>query len=123
MNNTQTAEAFRSWITSDRAFADHGRQVDNQPMLDTKRGAMIAHLEELCGGEKPRRSFLKYVFGVDSSADLTCRAQNALYLWLAPKPEEPGSKHWVVTNPRARNTAMAVLAAALIAAGQQELPI
>lgn len=114
------AQGFREWITSDKVFADHGCPVDNQPMLNSKRGAMIAHLEDVCGGEPERRSFLKYVFGVESSADLTCRQQNALYLWLAPQKanSDPTDKRWVVTNPKARSTAAAVVSAALVEAGQ-----
>lgn len=118
----RTALAFKQWINSDSPWAQRGKPVDNQPMLDSKRGAMIAHLEDVCGGEKQRRSFLKYLFGIDSSADLTCRQQNALYLWLAPKPVND-SKQWTVSNPKARATAEAVVRAALLEAGQQELPL
>lgn len=120
------AEAFKAWITSDQVFRDHGTFVDNQPMLDRKRGAMIAHLEDICGGEAERRSFLKYVFDVDSSADLHCRHQNALYLWLAPQrvnPHDDNDKRWEVGNAKARATAAAVVAAALRAAGQLTLEI
>ena len=118
----EKAVAFKRWINSDKIFTDSGRPVDNQPMLDSKRGALISHLESVCGGEKQRRSFLKYLFGVDSSADLTCRQQNALYLWLAPK-SVAGSKQWTVSNPKARATAEAVVRAALIEAGQLEMGV
>jgi hypothetical protein len=125
VSHTETAQAFKAYIHSDRIFADRGKPVDNQPMLDSKRGAMLGHLEELCGGVKERHTFLRYVFGVDSSTALTCRQQNALYLWLAPKPADliAGASTWVVTNPRAKATAAAVLAAALIEAGQMELEL
>ena len=94
-------------------------------MPDSKRGAMVAHLEDLCGGEPERRSFLKYVFGVSSSADLTCRQQNALYLWLAPQKvsSDPKDKRWVVSNPKARATAGAVVDAAIVEAGQPEMTL
>jgi hypothetical protein len=116
-----TAAAFRQWITTDAVFTAHECPVDNRPMLNSKRGAMIAHLEDVCGGEAERRLFLAYVFGVDSSADLTCRQQNALYLWLAPfkvRPNDPDDKRWAVGNPRAAATAAAVVTAARLAAGQ-----
>ena len=114
------AEAFRQWITSDQVWADHNTPINNYPMLSSKRGAMIHHLEELCGGEPERRSFLKYVFGVDSSADLTCRQQNALYLWLDPQKanDDPADKRWIVSNPKAPATVAAVLDTVRRAAGQ-----
>lgn len=117
------AEAFREWIMSDQVFTDHGQKVDNQPMLNSKRGAMLGHLDEICGGEPERRSFLKFVFGVDSSTALTCRQQNALYLWLAPQKAspDPADKRWIVSNPKARATAAAIVKAARLAAGQLEM--
>lgn len=122
MNPNEHAEAFREWINSDRAFTDHRKPVDNFPMLDSKRGAMIGHLEQLCGGERERRTFLKYVFNVESSADLHCRQQNALYLWLAPRKDDLAGQ-WGIGNAKAPATVAAVLRAALVAAGQMEFDV
>lgn len=114
------AEEFKVWINGDgpwRRVGKDARYADH-PMVDTKLGVLVKHLNDACGGERERRSFLKYIYGVDSSKDLTCRQMNALYLWLEPRPDAEG-----VWRPRALavSTAKEVVRAALIDAGQQEM--
>lgn len=118
-----TADEFKAWINSDEPFklagADPAKAA--QPVVPHHLGALIGHLNDLTGSDGARRSFLKYLFGVDSSKLLHVRHVNALYYWLAVRPDPEGK--WIVTNPRARATAAAVVSAALVAAGQMQMEL
>lgn len=118
-----TAAAFREWINSDAPFALAGADPAKaaQPCVPHHFGALMGYLDDLCGGAPERRSFLKHVFGVESGRDLHTRHINALYYWLAVRPDADGK--WHVTNPKARATAAAVVSAALVAAGQMQMEL
>ena len=118
-----TADDFKAWINSDAPFelANAAPAKAAQPVVSHHLGALIGHLNQLCGGDGERRSFLKYCFDVDSSKLLHVRHINALYYWLNVKPDDEGK--WQITNPRARATAAAVVTAALVAAGQMQMPL
>lgn len=118
-----TAAAFREWINSDAPFKLAGADTSkaSQPCVPHHFGALMGYLDGLCGDAGRRRSFLKYVFGVDSGKDLHVRHINALYYWLAVRPDDDGK--WHVTNPKATATAQAVVTAALVEAGQLEMEL
>ena len=83
-----------------------------------KKGAIVGHLEEICGGKKERRTFLRSVYGVLSSRDLEPWQWNALWRWLGP-PIEFGGKWY--PHPECEPETRALLRAALIEAGQVEM--
>ena len=118
-----TAAAFKEWIQSDAPFelAGADTKTASQPCVPHHFGALMGYLDAVCGGAGARRSFLRYCFGVSSGKDLHVRAINALYYWLAVRPDADGK--WAVTNPKAQATAAAVVAAALVEAGQMELKL
>lgn len=117
---TPHTEAFKTWINSKGPWfrVSKDPRYADQPMAGNKLGVLVKHLNDACGGERERRSFLKFVFGVESSKQLTCRQMNALYLWLEPRPNDEGV--WAV-RAQAAATAKEVVRAVLIEAGQQEM--
>lgn len=83
----ERAHRFKEWINSDRVFIDTGHDVKYaaMPRTDGTVGALVGHLNRICGGDEARRLFIKFTFDVDSSRDLHVRDRNALMAWLAPK--------------------------------------
>ena len=135
------AAAFKAWINSDRAFLDTGHTLDyaDFPRTAGGVGALVGHLNRVCGGDEPRRLLLHYCFGVDSSRDLHVRQRNALYAWLAPRcfeyaeliptdyetPDldgDPDKEVWLVRRQCAVTAALVVLAARA-ALGQMAMPV
>jgi hypothetical protein len=118
-----TAAAFKAWINSDAPFelAHADPALAARPLVPHHLGALIGHLNRVCGGDGERRSFLKYCFDVDSSKLLHVRHINALYYWLRVQPDAEGA--WHVTNAKAAATAAAVVRESLLAAGQMEMPL
>ena len=118
-----TAAAFRDWITSDAPFklANADPAKASLPCVPHHLGALIGHLNDLTGSDGARRSFLKYLFAVDSSKSLHVRHINALYYWLAVRQDAEGK--YYISNPKARATAAAVVSAALVDAGQLQLEL
>lgn len=96
-----------------------GKTEGREPLSRGALGAATHHLETACGGERERRTFLRAVFGVGSSKDLTDDERSALYTWLSPVEAEDG--RWVVGNPDAGPAAREVVREALLDAGQLEL--
>lgn len=136
------AAKFRAWINSDRVFVDRGRNPafsDFRADNDRGRlGAVLGHIEDLTGGE--RKLFLRYVFGVDSAADLSVTQRNALWAWLSPRKfgaadpipaeyEPPdldaadAKASWWLVRRSCRAAAQAVVHAARVEAGQLEFPV
>lgn len=138
MTPTERALAFREWITSDAPFKGDATKAAFPTTAGTV-GALVGHLNRVCGGDVNRRMFLHWCFGVDSSRDLHVRDRNALLAWLAPKhfdyaervpldyeaPDldaETERGQWLVRR-QCRVTAEAVVEAARLALGQLAMPI
>jgi hypothetical protein len=117
-SNATTAKAFKAWVNSDAPFKlAHARPSEAaQPLVPHHLGALVGHLNTVCGSDDARRLFLHYCFGVDSSKALHVRQINALYYWLRVAPDREGK--WSVTNAKASATAAAVVAVSRLAAGQ-----
>lgn len=135
----ERADRFREWIASDRVFIDTGRGLSYaaHPTTTGTIGALLGHLNAVCGGDEARRLFLKFCFLVDTSRDLHVRDRNALLAWLAPRHFEMGDKipadyewpdldrdldkgFWLV-RAKCRDTAALVVAAARARLGQLEI--
>lgn len=115
----RTPEEFKQWLNSPAVFAarrwSQARSVTPAPQ---HVGPIAGFLDDICGGQKERHSFLRYVFGVDSLNKLNALQLNSLWAWLSPAPLADGTwgplaqcKHW----------AGLVVRAAIIDAGQMEL--
>lgn len=132
---------FKAWLNSNAVFLDtgHDLQYAAMPRTEGTVGALVGHLNAVCGGDEARRLFIKYCFDVESSRDLHVRDRNALLAWLAPKhfdyteriPAEyempdfdadPEKGFWLVRR-QCRVTAAAVIEAARLMLGQLAMPI
>lgn len=115
----KTAADFRAWLNSPAVFKARGWS-ESRSLIPAPQhvGPIAAYLDQLCGGERERHSFLRYVFGVDSLKKLNTLQQNSLWAWLSPAPLDDGT--WGVL-PRCKHWAEACGRAALIEAGQMEL--
>jgi hypothetical protein len=118
-----TAAAFKEWILSEEPFKLAGAdpKFAAQPLVPHHLGALIGHLNTLTGSNDARRHFLKYLFDVETSRALHVRHVNSLYYWLNVKQD--ADEKYYIGNPRAAQTAAAVVAAAREAAGQLELKL
>jgi hypothetical protein len=118
-----SAAAFKAWINSNAPFqlANANPRTAAQPLVPHQLGALLIHLDTLCGGADNRRAFLRYCFANEDNDMLHCRHINALFYWLHVRPDGEGK--WVVTNPNAQRTARAVVAEAQQAGVQAELPL
>lgn len=141
MTPTERAHRFREWIMSDAVFlaSGHDLKFAAMPRSDGTVGALVGHLNRVCGGDVNRRMFQHYVFGVDSSRDLHVRDRNALLAWLAPRhfgyfdripadyeaPDleaDPDKGQWLCRRQCAV-TAAAVVEASRLALGQLAMPM
>lgn len=118
-----SAADFRAWITSDEPFrlAHANPKVAAQPVVPHHLGSLLGHLDALCGSADARRLFLRYCFDNDDNERLHVRQINALYYWLCIRPDADGK--WVITNPRAQATALAVVREAQLAGEQLEMGV
>lgn len=115
----KTASDFRAWLNSPAVFTARGWSQSRAAMPAPNHTGLIAsYLNDLCGGERERRSFLRYLFGVDSLKKLDTTQLNALWAWLSPAPLDNGE--WGVL-PQCKHWAGLVVRAAAVEAGQLEL--
>lgn len=95
----------------------------NQPSVATNgdlKSAMASLSGLVNGRDSDRKAVLRYLFGVDSGAQLTVSQCKALKRWIGSKPNADGE--WV-PEPHAASEADGVIAADAVARGQLVLPI
>lgn len=115
----RTVTDFKAWINSPQVFAARGwSEARSYTASPQHIGPIAAYLDDLCGGEKERRSFLRWVFGVDSLKLLSPIQLNSLWAWLSPAPLDNGE--WGC-RAECRHWAGQVVRQALIDAGQMEM--
>lgn len=81
------------------------------------RGAYVGWLDAICGGARERRLLLHYLFGAESSNDLTGQQWDCLRRWLRPRCHDGV---WSIAE-ECRREAQSLIRLALIEAGQLTL--
>lgn len=117
MAETMDPETLKSYLTS--------APISVEPLSMGHMGALIGHLEEVCGGDEQRHAFLAYIYGVDSSRQLTVEQWSRLKEWLDPRPiEEPvgpsGKQRWAV-RAECYDEAKAAVSASYLARRQAQI--
>lgn len=117
------AEAFKRTV-------DEGTLGKMRGLMDGTLNRMAVHpadfnAETKVRAEQLRHSFLKYVWGVESSNDMKAPAIGTTLDWLAldkvDTPEGKKSYQWSETTFHVKENFDAVIAAALLESGQKEL--
>ena len=88
------AAFFRDWLNSPEVMTELPPE-GSPPVTPKFVGALVGHLNSICGSDERRHTFLRYLFGVTSSKHLTAKQWVALYAFLAPK-QNPDDSKWYV---------------------------
>jgi len=119
-----SAEAIRDTVRRKAHWQDGKRNVSAEPLTEKQTGAVVGMMADATKADgmtqaeldRARHSILAYLVGVDSTKALTKWEASAIIDWL--KNGTPGE-----LNQWARAECAAILKAAAIEAGQQELEL
>jgi len=108
-------ETVRGWLTSKAA----GKKR-NGPPSPNQRGLMNGLLSKILGGDKERRSWISYAWGMTSSKDMTGAQVAATLDWLRAERAGDGTGEYI-PDPHAVEEARRMLRQAMVDTGQSDM--